>query len=400
MRALIVRLGQVSVGLLEQLEEWEYRFSFDPLWLRAQERGVLGQLFEDRKPHDIATTGHVPIWFSHLLPQGPLRRAVARQLAIDVEDEFDLLEFLGGDLPGAVVMVPGQPRLSQHPLPRPRSAPALAEKLKFSLAGAQWKLSVRPGERGLTMPVRKGETGSWIAKFHDPTFKDLPRVEFATMRWAHLAGVAIPAFRQAQVSEFEELPEGIPTGDGTVFLIERFDRGAEGQRIHIEDLAQVLDRPPGEPQYGGRYEHIAAVLSYAAPDDLRAFCERLVFCVLCGNTDAHLKNWSLIYPDGRTPRLSPAYDLISSVLYAPEFISDELALSLNHSRRFEDVDVGSFRLLAEISRIPFDEVASWVRQATERVRTIWQKEAVHLPWTDVERQRLERHLARVPLASP
>jgi serine/threonine-protein kinase HipA len=397
-RALDIRLGQVSVGLLEQLDEWEYRFSFDSGWLRAQDRGVLGQLFEDRKPHDIATTGHVPIWFSHLLPQGPLRRAVARQLEIDVEDEFDLLEFLGEDLPGAVIMVPGRPRLSQSPPLRPRVASALAEKLRFSLAGAQWKLSVRPGERGLTMPVKKGETGSWIAKFHDPAFKDLPRVEFATMLWARFADVSVPVFRQAHVSEFEELPEGIPTGDGTVFLIERFDRGAEGQRIHIEDLAQVFDRPPGDPQYGGRYEHIASLLSYIAPEDLRSFCERLVFCVLCGNTDAHLKNWSLIYPDGRTPRLSPAYDLISSILYAPEFIPDELALSLNNSRRFEDVNAGSFRLLAETSRVPFDEMSSWVRQAVERVRTVWEKEAAHLPWMSEERQRIERHLARVPLA--
>jgi serine/threonine-protein kinase HipA len=398
MRALEVRLGDTRVGLLEHLEEWEYRFSFDTDWLLAPERPVLGQLFEDRKPHDIATTGHVPIWFSHLLPQGPLRRAIARELGVDADDEFDLLEYLGGELPGAVVLVPGQPRLSSQPPPQPRMAPPAAQKLRFSLAGAQWKLSVRPGDRGLTVPVRGEETGSWIAKFHDPGFKDLPRIEFSTMTWARLAGLALPPFRMAQVTEFADIPQHIPTGDGSVFLIERFDRAPEGKRIHMEDMAQVFDKPPGDPQYGGRYEYIAALLNYLAPEDLREFCERLVFCVLCGNTDAHLKNWSLLYPDGHNARLSPAYDLISSVLFAPQAISDDLALSLGDSRRFEDVRVDSFKAFAKVSNRSFDEVTTWVTQAVERVLTVWHAEAQNLPLMDSERQRIEQHLKRIPLA--
>lgn len=391
-------LGDTRVGLIEHLEEWEYRFSFDAAWLRDPERPVLGQLFEDRKPYDIPTTGHVPIWFSHLLPQGPLRRVLARELGVDTDDEFDLLEYLGSELPGAVILVPGQPRLSSQPPARERIAPPSAAKLRFSLAGAQWKLSVRPGERGLTVPVRGEETGAWIAKFHDPVFKDLPRIEYSTMTWARLAKLALPTFRMAQVAEFEELPQNTPTGDGTVFLIERFDRTSTGQRVHMEDMAQVFDKPPGDPQYGGRYEYIAALLSYVSPDDLREYCERLVFCVLSGNTDAHLKNWSLLYPDGRHPRLSPAYDLISSVLFAPQTISDDLALSLGGSRQFEDVRLDSFKSFAEVSGLTFDEVTTWVTQAVERVRTVWQQEAHHLPLQDSERQRIEQHLKRVPLA--
>jgi serine/threonine-protein kinase HipA len=398
MRALEVRLGSTRVGLLEHTDEWEYRFSFDASYLRAsEERLVLGQLFEDRKPYEIATTGHVPIWFSHLLPQARLRRAIAQRLGVDVDDEFDLLEFLGEDLPGAVVLLPSQPRLSREPPPPRISAPPLAQKLRVALAGMQWKLSVRPGERGWTVPVQ-GETGSFIAKFHDPTFKDMPRVELATMRWAELVGISLPAFRQARVTEFAELPEAIPTGDGTVFLIQRFDRNPAGGRIHMEDLAQVLDRPPGDPQYGGRYEHLAAFLSWEAPEDVRPFCERLVFCILCGNTDAHLKNWSILYPDGRHPRLSPAYDLVASVLYAPQDITDDLALSLGESRRFEDMRLDSFRLLAKASGYSFDEVASWVRLMVQRVRAIWRQEAGHLPLLDSERKRIEDHMARVPLA--
>ncbi|WP_438036254.1 type II toxin-antitoxin system HipA family toxin [Sorangium sp. So ce204] len=294
MSALEVRLGSVRVGILECFNDWDYRFSFDDSWLRTTDAPVLGQLFEDRKPGDIESTGNLICWFDHLLPQGPLRRAVAKQARCDEDDEFDLLQILGEDLPGAVVLVPCLPRLSRDSSVSRVQAPPTAEGLLHSsLAGAQYKLSVREGERGLTLPVQ-GQTGSYIAKFHDPLHKELPRVELATMLWARASGISVPPCRQARIEEFIELPDGTPIGDGTVFLIERFDRLPGGERVHIEDLGQVLDRPPGDPQYTGRYEHIAAVLAQLAPDDLRPYCERLVFCVLCGNTDAHLKNWSLI----------------------------------------------------------------------------------------------------------
>lgn len=264
MRALEVRVGSVQVGLLEHFDEWTYRFSFDQSWLRDPLRPVLGQFFEDRRPHEIESAGHVPCWFLHLLPQGPLLRAIARQAGVEPDDSSDLLAFLGQDLPGAVVLVPGTPRLAREAAPRVLLALEPAQQLRFSLAGAQWKLSVREGERGLTVPVQ-GETGAWIAKFHDPIFKDLPRIEVATSRWAELSGVHVPPFRSAHVSEFAELPEGTPTGDDTVFLIERFDRSTAGERIHIEDFAQVIDRPPGPCQYDGDYEYMAAILGYIAP---------------------------------------------------------------------------------------------------------------------------------------
>lgn len=42
--------------------------------------------------------------------------------------------------------------------------------------------------------------------------------------------------------------------------------------------------------------------------DVQEFVRRFVAFILMGNTDAHLKNWALLYPDGVTPQLSPLYD--------------------------------------------------------------------------------------------
>ena len=129
-----------------------------------------------------------------------------------------------------------------------------------ALAGAQWKLSLREDDRGLVIPV-VGESGSWIAKFHDPSLPGLPRVEFVTATWARASGIDVPTVRLGRCDEVVALPSGIPTGDGSVYLIERFDRASHGRRIHMEDFGQVLDRPPGQAQFTGSAELIAAVIT-------------------------------------------------------------------------------------------------------------------------------------------
>ncbi|MCA9066263.1 MAG: HipA domain-containing protein [Planctomycetaceae bacterium] len=89
-----------------------------------------------------------------------------------------------------------------------------------------------------------------------------------------------------------------PTRSGDVLVIERFDRSLRA-RIHMEDFGLILDRPPGQRQYQGSYEDLANVIARVCPEDGRRFVELLVFCIFCGNWDAHLKNFSVLYPDQR-----------------------------------------------------------------------------------------------------
>ena len=76
----------------------------------------------------------------------------------------------------------------------------------------------------------------------------------------------------------------------------------------------------------------------------------------------------------------------------------DLALTLNNSRRFQDVSVDSFQVLAAVSQRSFDEVSAWVRQMTERVLTVWNEKAAELPYLAEERARLDAHIGRIPLA--
>jgi hypothetical protein len=86
------------------------------------------------------------------------------------------------------------------------------------------------------------------------------------------------------------------------------------------------------------------------------------------------------------------------VLYVPP-LGDELALELGKSRRFESIREESFLLLAESTGLSFEEVATWVRQAVDRVRTAWHERAKDLPYLPRERSRLEAHMKRVPLGA-
>jgi serine/threonine-protein kinase HipA len=115
--------------------------------------------------------------------------------------------------------------------------------------------------------------------------------------------------------------------------------------------------------------------------------------VVSGNGDAHLKNWGVLYPDRRRAVLGPAYDVISTVSVLPR---DELALPLGGVRDFGSVRADSFDLLARrVGRDP-TEIRKWATVARDRAVEGWQRESAHLPFTVAERERIEKHLRRVP----
>src|SRR5207253_7277793 len=106
-------------------------------------------------------------------------------------------------------------------------------------------------------------------------------------------------------------------GQKTNFLaVTRFDR-APGVRFHVEDFAQIMDVQP-EDKYTLSYLDIAAVmlneLSLGEPA-VHELLRRMAVNELLGNPDMHLKNLGVIYNDGKTPTLSPAYDIVAYSAY-------------------------------------------------------------------------------------
>jgi serine/threonine-protein kinase HipA len=182
--ALSVSLGDIEVGVLEHFDDESEAFTFSKSYLSAHidHRPVLGQIFEDRFPRSIDNGGPFG-WFDHLLPQGVMRRWRARLNTLDVDDGFGLLTLLGDNLPGAVVLRPTEStfKKSQKAIQNLALQPA-DPQFRFSLAGAQWKLSANLQGRGLTTNAQTSGI-EYIAKFHSPEYPELPNCEFATMSW-------------------------------------------------------------------------------------------------------------------------------------------------------------------------------------------------------------------------
>jgi serine/threonine-protein kinase HipA len=396
MSHLLVKLNNFVVGELRRRsgDSWEFGFRED--YRRLPSRPILGQLFEDDLERVHRSTLLLPPFFSNLLPEGPLRELLARQAKVNEQREALLLDALGGDLPGAVVVTQGDDgdaAAEEAGSALPPTAPDRDQRLKFSLAGVQLKLSVLQRGDRLTLPA-SGQGGDWIVKLPDNRFPGVPANEISMLRWARTAGIDVPDHRMVQVIEIDGLPREMVFAESEALAIRRFDREA-GKRIHQEDFAQVLGLYPHSKYDEYNYETIGNILhAVAGPAAFVDYARRLVFVVLSGNGDAHHKNWSLLYKDGRTASLTPAYDLVFTRAYLE---GDELALKLRGSRRFEDVSPESFRRLARKCGFDEDVLAETAAEAAQRIREAWSEIESDAPMAPDAKAKLRRHLGSMHL---
>jgi serine/threonine-protein kinase HipA len=141
--------------------------------------------------------------------------------------------------------------------------------------------------------------------------------------------------------------------------------------FHMEDFAQVFGLFPDDKYARRSYANIAAVLwAETNEESTYEFVRRLVFSVLIGNGDMHLKNWSLLYPDGRTPELSPAYDFLSTVPYIPD---EKLGLAFGDSRSLAGITKDQVRRLADTAGLPVSPLWEIVSDTVERTVEAWKR---------------------------
>jgi serine/threonine-protein kinase HipA len=391
------------IGTITRLPDDRSFFVFDNAYIEDQERptlslsfkDALGALITDSRPHQT----RLPPFFSNLLPEGALREYLAVRASVKPEREFFLAWVLGHDLPGAVQILPSDPN-SMPPENGGDWASAHAQGsspdhvLRFSLAGVQLKFSaVQRATGGLTIPA-DGIGGSWIVKLPSPKFAGMPENEFAMMELARRIGIEVPETNLVSVSKIQGLPAGIELVGDTAFAIKRFDRQSPQGRIHIEDFAQVFGVYPERKYERANYRNIARVLWIETGEPgIVELVRRLVFNTLIGNADMHLKNWSLIYPDGRRARLAPAYDYVSTILYLAD---EKMALNFLDSRLFTSMTRDSFTAFAAKAGLPqkmtLDTVEQTVRAFAETLR---RDDVPGL--TGVGRDKIDSHLRLLPL---
>jgi serine/threonine-protein kinase HipA len=395
-RTVSIRLGEVLVGHLSRYSDGRSFFVFDETYLLlGAERPVLGLSFTDpgdeehtfEKLQETYTRNiRLPPYFRNLLPEGTLREWMARKLGTTPDDEMALLEGLGGNLPGAVIAEREETptRLHGRKASQAQLAAEGKRQMLFSLGGAQLKLAmVKQGSRFSTTPQARKSATEWIIKPPHPTFPRVPENEFAMLSFARTIGIDTP---DAELVDLKELDLGeeadilVARGERLAYAIQRFDRDANGTRIHTEDFAQVFGVDPEDEYTATNYDTVGNLIFGVFPDpygQLTEYVRRLVFMILIGNSDAHLKNWSVIYRDGRTPQLSPAYDLVSTIQYVPD--NRTLALNVRREREFAKLSADHFARMAKRIQVAPAFVLKVLDETVDRARESWPQLARQLP---------------------
>ena len=345
------------VGTLA-LVEGRLTFFYAPDWLSQPDAVALSaSLPLQAEPFD---DHQARPFFAGLLPEGRMRRLIAQQFQVSGENDFALLDYIGGECAGAVTfLAPGQTLpapahgddvqwLSDEELVAvldelPRR-PMLAGKdgLRLSLAGAQDKLPVVFDGARIGLP-RHGTPSSHILKPAIHAAPDSVINEGFCMALAEAMQLK-PA--KSKVHAVLNRP---------FLLVERYDRLTDAQghrlrRLHQEDFCQALGVVP-EMKYqneGGLdlaqcFDLVRRVTRPSAPQVLRLF-DYVIFNALIGNHDAHAKNFSLLY-SGKIPVLAPLYDTLSTAVYPT--LTPKMAMKIGGKYKFSEVQARHWEQFAE-----------------------------------------------------
>lgn len=334
-------------------------------------------------------------WLSNLLPEGALRHWLAAELKVHPDNEFPLLAALGRDLPGGLEVaavapdeMPAWVLAHRHSIaPQPRQ---IAVGRGFSLAGVQMKFSMREQD-GRFLGAGQPLPGDWIIKPPSPHHPWLVQNEYSAMRLAEAVGVAIPEIRLVPLEDLQGLPTLNLPDEPLAYAIKRFDREGS-ERVHAEDFAQVLFRYPYEKYAGPSYEQIGRLVREFSADGMACagqMARRLLVNLLLANGDAHLKNWSLFYPDRYRPRLSPAYDIVVTKAYLPD--ERESALNLNGKKGWERLQLSDFQHWADKVGVSWPVVEAELEETLNRARVMWPDMLDSLPMAASHKALLREH---------
>lgn len=358
---LAVFLGAESQGTIERRGPSRYRFAYSPQALSRGD-GAPPLSFSLPLQEKAFTPSQSAPFFDGLLPEGPVRTAIAQALRLGEEDGFGLLEALGADCAGAVVVLPEgrQPGANEGEAVRPLTESeleVLVEELprhplgvsaepggvRLSLGGVQQKLVLTRSPSGQFGQPLGGAPSTCLLKPDYGQYEDLATNEAFCMRVAAAAGLDVAA------------TEVIRVGSTPCLYVERFDRSVDEEgrvvRLHQEDMCQALGIRPAakyEENDGPSVAMIVGLLRSRGGDraalDINAFVKSVLLDFLLGNSDAHGKNFALLHDPRGGTRLAPLYDVVSTVAY-PE-LTDRMAMRIGGVDDPAEVDLAAWARLA------------------------------------------------------
>ena len=200
----------------------------------------------------------------------------------------------------------------------------------------------------------------YIAKFSTSNdLYDMVKAEFIAMRLAAIAGLDVAPVMLTQALGKD------------VLLVERFDRiAAQGgwQRRPLVSALTLLELDEMEAPYAS-YQELATLIRHRFTEPVQTLKElfgRMVFNILCGNTDDHARNHAAFW-DGQALTLTPAYDICPQGRTGGEATQAMFITGNNRfSRLTTCLEAASHFLLGE------DAAKAMINAQLETIRTHWQ----------------------------
>ncbi len=296
-------------------------------------------------------------FFANLLPEANIRTAITQKLGLSEENEFGLLEAIGGECAGALSLWPTGTKPSQKGSYQPVShselenwvnnistrplllGPETQAAVRLSLAGAQSKIPLYMKGEELFLP-QVCFSSSHILKPPMPGFKGSVTNEAFCMALATQMklGVADSFVLPRKIPS--KIPRKIPC-KLPFYVTKRFDRNIVEQtvkRLHQEDFCQALALLPqnkyeseGGPSLTDCFRLLENQSSQPLQDRFRLL-KWVIFNQLIGNTDAHAKNLSLLFIEGEVI-LAPFYDLMCTRIYPK--LTENAAMNIGGEKRLD-----------------------------------------------------------------
>lgn len=383
-KILDVYFHEKIIGTLKQDDDGQIEFSYLPSWLE--------------NPDAIAISCSLPLqkatfkrkecraFFAGILPEENQRKLIAKNLGISANNDFAMLEQIGGECAGAITFVTSGNKLqltnaSYHELTDKELANMLRELpyrpllageqgVRLSLAGVQDKMAVCVKENKISIPLY-GAPSTHILK---PAIGIFDGIIFNEAFCLELGRKINLPTAKAEIKKIENID---------YLLIERYDRQIKNsqinfqtvKRLHQEDFCQALGitsekkyQNEGGPSLQQCFNLLREV-SEIPVVDLDKLIDVVIFNFIIGNCDAHGKNFSLLYQNNI--RLAPFYDLVSTLYY--KNLSTKMAMKLGGEYNADRITVKNFEILAEEASLAKLGVRRRVFELTESVIGVLEK---------------------------
>lgn len=382
----------VHVGNIVGNQQDDARFTYSKQYLNQKDAKAISLSLPLNNKN--FTPNQTRNFFDGLLPEGFIRRSVAEELQVDVNDYLSILENLGSECIGAIRITsedtkyaePHFKKLTNQEIAElakegATASAKLVTKAHLSLTGASGKVGLYHDSESDEWYLPIGLSPSnYIVKQSHIRLKKIVTNEQLCLLTAQKLGIQIPE-------------SSIITSNGNneevLFTTKRYDRKITDQskiidglkvpyRLHQEDFAQALGISSMKKYEKENEDYFLKCIELIrhnftnSLEDTYKFWSLTIFNYLIGNTDNHIKNVSLLYGEDLTKiQLAPAYDIVCTMLY--ENSSEEMAFYIGGENNIKRITRNHFEieskkdgLVPTMAMNSFDKMVNQFKEALEQ----------------------------------